>query len=385
MTRKSLYPIQAAILLLLVSMAVPAQVGQLQGRVLLKQKDGTTVPVEGATVEAFRVDLKGVYNVRTNREGEFVYAGLPYVGTYVVAVSAPNAKASVIGDVKAGRELVLEILLEPGDGRRLTEVEALAAANVAKLAAPPRAETPNEILGRAFREGNEAIRNQKYDEAIKLYDEALAAVPHEPNVLENRSFALIRRGVSTVNLANSGTSPQRSVQIESAHRDFRDAVATASLAVEIIRNQPIPADENDRRRQQQTAYFAFKARAEAMRLLVSQVDPSQATVGLAAFQDYINVEEDPNKRSKAALDAAQMLLESKSTNLAIDQYRQILVREPDSIDALAGLGLAVYQSGDKARFIEAAGYLQRFMEQAPATHSMRPSVAEVLRKLNSPQ
>jgi tetratricopeptide (TPR) repeat protein len=122
-----------------------------------------------------------------------------------------------------------------------------------------------------------------------------------------------------------------------------------------------------------------------MRLLVSQVDPSQATAGLAAFQDYINVEEDPNKRAKAELDAAQMLLESKSTSLAIDQYRQVLVRDPDSMDALAGLGLALYQSGDKTRFIEAVGYLQRFMEQAPTTHSMRPSVAEVLRKLNSPR
>jgi tetratricopeptide (TPR) repeat protein len=162
-------------------------------------------------------------------------------------------------------------------------------------------------------------------------------------------------------------------------------VATASLAVEIIGNQPLRADENDRRRQQQTAYFAFKARAEAMRLLVSHVDPSQATAGLAAFQAYINVEEDADKRSKAELDTAQMLLESKSTNLAIDQYRQILIREPDSMEALAGLGLALYQSRDKTRFTEAAGYLQRFMEQAPKTHLMRPSVAEVLRKLNSPR
>ncbi len=111
--RRNLFRItHAAILLMLVSAAVCAQVGQLRGRVLFKQKDGTTVPLEGAVVDVFRTDLPGSYPIKTDKDGMFAFAGLPYVGTYILAVSSANAKPNVVADVKAGRDLEYELVLE---------------------------------------------------------------------------------------------------------------------------------------------------------------------------------------------------------------------------------------------------------------------------------
>jgi tetratricopeptide (TPR) repeat protein len=383
MRRKLIHFTHAAILLMLVSMAVCAQVGQLQGRVLFKQEGGTTVPLEGAMVDVFRTDLPGRYPVKTDKDGLFVFAGLPYVGTYVIAASSSNAKPNVVANVKAGRDLEYELVLESGDGQRLTMDEALAAARTLKAAVAPNAETPFEIVGRTFREGNRALASKDYSEAIRLYDEGLAAMPQTAPLLVNKAAALNARGVESYNSAVALIRDQarKQTMMDSARKDFREAAEAATQAVEIIKIEPIATDENDQRRQQANKYAALSVRAEAMRLLVTKVDPSQAAAGLVAFQEYMDVEDDPSRKSKAELDAARMLLESKNTSLAIEQYRGILIRDPNNLDALAGLGLALYQSGDKNRFLEAAGYLQRFMEQAPETHAMREAVREVLKKL----
>ena len=83
-----------------------------------------TVPAAGAQIDVFRTDVGGKYETKADKKGQFVFAGLPFVGTYVIAASAPNATPSAKGGAKAGREIDYELVLEPGDGRRLTEAEA---------------------------------------------------------------------------------------------------------------------------------------------------------------------------------------------------------------------------------------------------------------------
>ncbi len=263
--------------------------------------------------------------------------------------------------------------------------EALAASRALNAAAAPSAENPFEIVGRTFREGNRALASKDYSEAIRLYDEGLAAMPQTAPLLVNKATALKARGVDSYNSAVGFIrDPARKQAItNSALKDFREAAEAATQAVEIIKIEPIATDENEQRRQRANKYAALSVRAEAMRLLVTKVDPSQAVAGLVAFQEYIDVEDDPSRKSRAELDAARMLLESMNTSLAIEQYRGILIRDPDNVDALAGLGLALYQSGDKNRFVEAAGYLQLFIKKAPETHLMREQVMEVLKKLES--
>ena len=133
----------------------------------------------------------------------------------------------------------------------------------------------------------------------------------------------------------------------------------------LIKAQTVPTDPAEVARYNANKYAAMLTNAESMRLYVSKADPTQADAGLAAFKDYIAVETDPAKKAKAQLDMAQMLLDSGAADKALAEFQAILTATPDSPEANLGAGLAVYATGDKAKFQEAANYLQRFVEVAP--------------------
>src|SRR6185312_2400334 len=81
-----------------------------------------------AQIDVFRTDISAKYNTKTSKKGEFVFAGLPFIGTYIVAASHPTAKPNWVPGVKAGRDIPCEITVTPGDGKRLTLDEIKAAS-----------------------------------------------------------------------------------------------------------------------------------------------------------------------------------------------------------------------------------------------------------------
>src|SRR5687768_11961324 len=99
------------------------------GVVKLQKPDGTTVPVAGAVVEAFRTDIdRGkMPDAKTNKRGEFVFVSFPLGQRFVLSVSGPGVGPVVQPEIRAGMENI-EIIVNEGDGRRLTEAEARQAA-----------------------------------------------------------------------------------------------------------------------------------------------------------------------------------------------------------------------------------------------------------------
>src|ERR1041385_7803232 len=130
-----------AVLIASASLTTFAQVGELRGHVWMQQADGQKVPLGGAQIDVFRTDMKAEYHTKTNKKGEFVFAGLPFVGTYTVAASHPTAAPNFVPGVKAGREIPCEITVTPGNGKRLTleDIKAAGGATAAPAngAAPP--------------------------------------------------------------------------------------------------------------------------------------------------------------------------------------------------------------------------------------------------------
>src|SRR5215210_761968 len=109
-----------AILVASASLTAVAQVGELRGHVWMQQADGQKVPLADAQIDVFRTDMSAKYNTKTNKKGEFVFAGLPFVGVYTVAASHPTAAPNFLPGVKAGRDIPVELTLTPGTGKRLT-------------------------------------------------------------------------------------------------------------------------------------------------------------------------------------------------------------------------------------------------------------------------
>ena len=171
--------------------------------------------------------------------------------------------------------------------------------------------------------------------------------------------------------------------MEAGKQDFRAANESAAKAVELLKKEPVAADPAAKAKQDANKYVAFQTHAETMRLFVTKVDPSQADAGLVAFQDYIGVETDPARKARAQLDAAQMLLDAGEGEKSLAEFRKILATNPDDPDANVGAGLALFSIGDKAKYQDAANYLQHFVDVAPETHKFKADAKAILAELKN--
>jgi len=402
----------ATAVLVLSAIAASAQTGQLRGHVLLRQADGTNVKAADVVIDVYRTDLSGAYHTKTDKKGEFVFAGLPFVGRYIIAASMPNAAPTYQAGVRVGQDIDFELVLNPGDGRKLTldEIKKMqagsetagptsgggtSAADKAKLeelkkkneeiaAANQKAENANKVVGESFKAGNAALTAKNYEEAVKQYDIGLAADPDQAALLTNKAAALKALGVDKYNAAiQSKDDAAKTAGIDAAKADFKNAAEASDKAFELIQKEPAVTDPNDQKRHEANKYAALNVRAEAYRLYVTKADATKADAGIAAFHDYIGVETDPAKKSKAQLDLAQMLLDAGAGDKAFAEYQKILATQPDDADANLGAGLALFSTGDKTKYQEAANFLQHFVDKAPDTHKFKNDAKAILAELKS--
>ena len=417
----ALNSIVAIAVLLCASAIASAQTGQLRGSVKLVGADGNAAPVANAVIDVWRVDIAGDYHTKTDKKGEWIFAGLPYIGTYVVSVSAPGASPMARDKVKAGREIPVDMVLSSGDGKKLTRDEAVKAAaggggatssggggndaaekarqaelakkNEEIMAANKKIEGANQIIGDAFKAGNAALtaKPPNYDEAIKQYDLGLAADPEHPgapSLLTNKSGALRSRGVEKYNAAiqNKDTAA-RDAGLESAKADFKAAAEASNQGVELLKKQPAATDAEEQKQQTTNKYFALFARAEAMRFFVTKVDQTKADEGVTAYQEYMAVETDAAKKGKAQLDMAQMLLDAGAADKSMIEFKKILDAQPDNVDALYGMGVSEisvgYAASDKVKLQEGVNYLQQFVDKAPDAHRYKAEAKATLTELKN--
>jgi tetratricopeptide (TPR) repeat protein len=413
MFRRSLFFIIAAVVIALVQGSSFAQTGELRGSVVIQQADGTKVPASEAQVDVYRTDLNGKYETKTNKRGAFAFAGLPYVGDYTVVISHPNAAPTWQDRVKAGRGNELSFVLTPGDGKRPTLEEIRAATAMSSpassgtesatdkakreellkkneeiKAANAKAEQINAVVSRTFKAGNDAVKAGNFDEAIKQFDEGIAADPEQAALLTNKANALKQRGVMKYNEALKVTDDAaKSAGFTAAKADFTAAKETSSKAVELIKKQASAAtDPTEQQRQNLNKLAALNIHAEAMRLFVTKVDPTQADAGASAYQEYLAAETDAERKAKAEQALAQMLFDSNAFDKALVQYQKILETNPDNLEALLRSGMALFNIGamnnnDKAKYQEAANYLARFVEKAPDTDAMKADAQAILQNL----
>jgi hypothetical protein len=401
--------VAVALALAVCSVAASAQVTSVSGKVTLKQADGTVVPVADAVIDIYRTDIKQQFQVKTDKKGAYIHAGLPFVGTYTLVVSAPGARPAFASGLRFTQVQTRDFVLEPGDGSKLTleqvrQFEAAGGAAAAggggssesKEARAAREERErkikeieaknaeitksNEVIGRTFKAGNDALNANRFDEAITHYNEGLAARADEPALLTNLSEALRRRGVDRYNAAIKATDNAAKTQgIEAAKKDWSDAAANSLKSLELIKAKTgADADPQQAQIYTQNRVSALSIRAQAMRLVATKVDQAQAQAAWDAYQEYLAVEADPAKKAKFKAEALQMLFDAGAMELAVTQARAALAEDPDNVDANRILGLALFASGDKTKYQEAANFLQRYVDKAPDTDPLKVSAKESL-------
>jgi hypothetical protein len=398
----------AALVLAATAAVASAQVTQVSGKVTLKQADGTQAPVAGAAVDIYRTDIKQEFHIKTDKKGQYLHAGLPFVGTYTLIVSAPGAQPSFATGLRFTQTQTRDFVLNPGDGSKLTleQVKSLGAAAPtggggggsapaeSKEARAAREELErknaeitkkneeitksNESVANSFKAGNEALNANRLDEAITQYQTGLSARGDEPALLTNLSEALRRRGVNRYNDALKNADKDAQAQgITAAKKDWSDAADASKKALDIINNAS-GADAQQAQGNAQNKLAALSTRALAMRLVATKVDQSQGQAAWEAYQQYIAAETDAAKKAKMKGEALQTLFDAGAVDLAVTQARAAVTEDPDNIDANRILGLALFASGDKAKFQEAANYLQHYVDKAPDTDPLKASAKESL-------
>lgn len=404
----------AALLVAASAVAASAQTTQVNGTVTLKQADGTVVPAAGAQIDIYRTDIKAEFHTKADKKGKYIHAGLPFVGTYTVVVSAPGASPSYQSKLRFTQQTQYDFELRPGDGSRPTveDIAKLAASggggsSAGGGAAPPRSESKedkaarearekeiadiekknaeitksNETVGRVFKAGNDALfaNPPRYDEAISNYREGLAARPEEVALLTNLAEALRQRADSRYNASVKEATPEAKVAAQNeAKKDWSEGAELASKAASLVKGSSASGPNVNATAYEQNKKAAFSVRAILLRRVVAKVDSTKAADALAASQEYAEIETDPAKKAKIRSETLQALFDGGATDLAIAEAQKVLAEDPDNPDANRIYGLALFSTGDKAKFQEAANYLQRYVDKAPDTDPLKQSAKESL-------
>ena len=418
MFRKNYFTFLLAVTLFFVSGVVAfAQNAPVGGRVELKKADGTTEPVGGAMVEVFRTDIKAKFPAaKTDKKGNFAFAGLPLGANFAFSISAPNISPEIYPNIKAGAQNIV-ISVNPGDGKRWTEEEvrqALAKPTTTGTTETPKAETTAEqkkakeeydkkvaevseknkkienstaIIQRSVKEGDAAYKEKNYDLALAKFDEGINADPDfagsAPVLLNYKGVTLKDRGyASYAQGAKSTDAAQKKQMFESAKKDWTTAIDSFSNGLKILKGATA-ADAEAQKNYDATKFNILSNLIEVHRLMSkSGVDTSKSAEAKAAYDEYLAIETDAAKKAKAQTTLGDILREGNDSDNAIIAYKAALVTSPDNPDALAGLGLSLFNAGvvsdNTPQKQEGLNYMQRFAEVAPDNHPLKSSVRTLL-------
>jgi tetratricopeptide (TPR) repeat protein len=349
-----------------------AQTAGIEGEVIVVQPDGSRVPAVNALIELYRLDVRGKYQTKTDKRGHFAHIGLPY-GRYAIVVSGegltPYYEYNVRIPPPGEATLRRTIEMVPGDGRRptLEEIQqAVARSGQAGAPAPQMTEAErkrleeqarqveeqrkraarDEEMIKQFNAANELARAGKYEEAIPLYKSALETSPDHPQLY----VVMIRMAEAYHNL---GVERFNNREREAAKDAFNLAIETARKAITMI-----PSDKPE----QKPEYQGLLCRSLAV--VATYLDPSRLPEAIAAHEELIAMQTAPADRARTQAQIAKIYLDMAKSEEAIAAYRKALGMDPNSLDALFGLGNALAQSPDPAKYPEAVTILKEFVEKA---------------------
>lgn len=424
MFRKSLLLSFAVTLAALVGVNnVIAQGGApVRGEVKLTKADGTVVPVADAVVEAFRTDSTrgSLPSAKTNRRGEFNFVQFPYGATYALSISGPGISPEIIPGVKGGQEGVV-VNVKEGDGRKLTEAEvrealigaatsptsgglteeqkkAQAEAEAKRLAVEEgnkKIEAANTTITRALKEGNDAFNAKNWDIAISKYEEGVAASPDfagsAPVLLNNKGAALRERAVIRYNESVKASDASAKIAgLKSVKEDLAMAADGYNRSYTLLKNASATDISDPKIKESQTSNALNGAR-DTFRLMAAteQVDDTKLDIAKALIPEYIAIETDAAKKEAAKLILADIYRVAGDSANAIAEYRKVLESSPESLDAMAGLGLSLVNAGyindDKAQLQEGSNVLQKFASAAPNSHKYKDDAVALIESLKTEQ
>lgn len=370
------------------------------------------VPIADAVVEAYRLDIRWKSPpLKTNKKGEFTFAGLPLGTEFSLAVSAPNFAPTVYPGVKAGQDKLV-IKLSPGDGRKLTEAEVkqLSSATTTGGGSQENAEEERqraelEAKNKEIAERNERVKNAdaiarksndeanaayaagNYDLAIQKYTEGINAVPDfigstpilwagKMNALKQKGHRIYKEGAALTDF------DQRRAKYAEAARLYDEGLAGLPAAVKVINSAEAAKDPAEQKKRDALKVTLYAIAVDTHRIRAA-IDGTKADEAATVINEYIALEADPAKKLAAQMALGDIMRLAEHREEAVAAYKKVLEMNPASLDAEAYLGLGLVdlawlKDNDKVLAQEGADHLQKFVAAAPDTHPLKQGAVEYL-------
>ncbi len=219
-------------LLLLVGSAAWAQLGPIEGKVT----DENGKPLQGAIVKMDRQDLKGHYEVKSDKKGHYFHGGLP-LGTYNISVWVDgkmrdevrnfknkfNEPQDVSFNLKQTAETQQALNKAAETGQLTKEQErSLSPEQRQKIEQEMKsrqeAMKKNKALNDAYNGGRTALEAKNYDEAVAQFSKAQEMDPNQQAVWSGLADAYMGQ-------ANTKTGPDQQAALDKAIELYQKLIA----------------------------------------------------------------------------------------------------------------------------------------------------------------
>ncbi|HEX5735168.1 MAG TPA: carboxypeptidase regulatory-like domain-containing protein [Blastocatellia bacterium] len=378
-----------------------AQTTQIEGTVRLKAEDGTMKPVPNVVVDIFRTDIKGKWDVKTDKDGHYVRLGMPVAGTFLVLISGPGLEPTWKTGVRLLTGEPVDFVVKPGDGVRLTLEQVQMLMNQQKGGAAPAQPTISaadkakiemskkeyeakkkeaeelqsnfDALRTRYNQGVELMKTNNYQAAMTEFEAAAGGDPGKHAAFSELTYR------ANANLAEAhyqiGVDLFNQKKRDEAKPHFEKALASVNKAITVATSSTEPATPTDL-----IVYYNILAKNAALLVefygVSNIVDDTLKTIAKAEAIDTAN-------KGKWGVTKANMLRFSGRTDEAIAAYKAILAAEPNNIDAIYNMGLTLLGSTEKEKLQEAANALADFVSKAPAEDKRVPDARNSLEVLKN--
>lgn len=200
--------------LLLSMWTVPlfAQIGVFQG--IVKDKS-TGQPIKDVIITIEGVDVKRKYELKTDKNGKYIHAGIPLQGTYQITAKKEGYQSDGVRPVRAGfgvddqRGMINFDLIPGQSGKVGFEMSEDEKAKLRKDAEEVKKKQAGaEELKKFFDEGIQLSKAGQHEQAIESFKKAAEKDPDQPAVW-----------------ANMGSSYAKLKQYEPAIESYNKAIA----------------------------------------------------------------------------------------------------------------------------------------------------------------
>ncbi len=206
-TRLKIAALSAATLLIFACTAF-AQVSSVEGDV----KDENGQPLKGALVKIDRKDIKGHYQVKTDKKGHYFHTGLP-LGVYKITLEVDGKDVDSVDNVRTslGDSTVNNFNMKESKQRQQSLEQAAASGTLSKeqergMSAEQKAALEkatkereaalahNKALNDAFNQGMAAIQAKQWDAAIAAFNKANEMDPKQVVIWARLADAYMQSG-----------------------------------------------------------------------------------------------------------------------------------------------------------------------------------------------